>query len=66
MSDDGQIGRIVQDLRIARGLRQEDVAARAGGSRETVWRLERGLIDGLSVGALRALSRPLAMPSLSL
>ena len=43
-----------------------DVAARAGVSRETVWRLERGLIDGLSVGALRALSRPLAMPSLSL
>jgi len=54
---------MVQDLRISRDLRQEDVAARAGVSRPTVSRLERGLIDGLTVGALRAISRALGMPS---
>ena len=64
MGDDVQVGRMVQDLRISRSLRQEDVAARAGVSRETVSRLERGLADGLSVGALRAISRALGMPSI--
>jgi len=59
-----QVGRMVQDLRISRNLRQEDVAARAGVSRETVSRLERGLADGLSVCALRAISRALGMPSI--
>ena len=56
---------MVQDLRISRNLRQEDVAARAGVSRPTVSRLERGLIDGMTVGALRAISRALGMPSIA-
>jgi transcriptional regulator with XRE-family HTH domain len=64
MSDDYQIGRMVQDVRISRGLRQEDVAARAGVGRPTVSRLERGLIDGMTVSSLRAISRALEMPSL--
>ncbi len=66
MSDDVQIGRVVQDMRIARGLRQVDVAARAGVGRETVSRLERGLVDGLTVGSLRAISRALGMPSVAI
>ena len=65
MGDDVQVGRMVQDLRISRDLRQEDVAARAGVSRPTVSRLERGLIDGMTVGALRAISRALGMPSIA-
>jgi transcriptional regulator with XRE-family HTH domain len=64
VSDDYQIGRLVRDLRVSRGVRQEDVAARAGVSAEMVSRLERGLIDGMTVGHLRAISRALSMPSI--
>jgi transcriptional regulator with XRE-family HTH domain len=64
MSDDYQIGRMVQDLRIARGLRQADVAVGAGLSRPTISRLERGLVDGMTVGSLRAISRAMEMPSI--
>lgn len=64
VSDDVQIGRMVQDLRISRGLRQEDVAALARVSRPTISRLERGLVDGMTVGSLRAISRALQMPSI--
>ena len=64
MGDDVQIGRIVREVRLAHNLRQEDVAARAGVGRETVSRLERGLLDGMTVGKLRALSRAMQMPSI--
>src|SRR5271157_2580177 len=64
MSDDVQIGRVVQTVRVARDLRQQDVAARAGVSRPTVSRLERGMIEGMTVGSLRAISRALGMPSI--
>lgn len=64
MSDDYQIGAIVRDIRVSRGLRQADVAERAGVSRPTISRLERGLVDGMTVGALRAISRALDMPSI--
>lgn len=64
VSDDVRIGRMVQDLRISRGLRQEDLAASAGLSRPTISRLERGLVDGMTVGSLRAISRALQMPSI--
>jgi transcriptional regulator with XRE-family HTH domain len=59
MGDDVQVGRMVQDLRISKGLCQEDVAAQAGVGLPTVSRLERGLIDGIAVGKLRAISRAL-------
>jgi transcriptional regulator with XRE-family HTH domain len=64
MGDDVQIGRMVRDVRLARNLRQQDVAAGAGVGRETVSRLERGLIDGMTVGNLRAVSRALQMPAI--
>jgi transcriptional regulator with XRE-family HTH domain len=64
VADDVQTGRIVRDLRISRGLRQEDVASRAGLSRKTVSRLERGLIDAMTVASLRAISRALGMTSI--
>jgi transcriptional regulator with XRE-family HTH domain len=65
MGDDVQVGRMVQDLRISKGLCQEDVAARAGVGRPTVSRLERGLIDGITIGKLRAISRAMGMPSIA-
>src|SRR5271157_5417481 len=64
MGDDVQIGRMVQDVRVAHNLRQSDVAARAGISRQTVSRLECGLVDGMTVGSLRAISRAMGMPSI--
>lgn len=64
MSDDYQIGRMVRDVRRARSLSQEDVAARAGVSRETISRLERGLGDGITVCHLRAISHAMEMPSI--
>ena len=64
MADDVQIGRMVRDLRLSRNLTQEDVAVRAGVSRATVSRLECGIVDCLAIGAHRALSRALGMPSI--
>jgi transcriptional regulator with XRE-family HTH domain len=65
MSDDYQIGRMVRDVRRSRGLSQQDVATRAGLSRETISRLERGLIDGITIGHLRAISLAVDMPSIA-
>ena len=65
VADDVQVGRMVEAVRRARKLGQSDLAGRAGVGRETVSRLERGLLDGLSVGALRAISRALGMPSIA-
>jgi transcriptional regulator with XRE-family HTH domain len=63
MSDDVAVGRMVHDVRVARNLRQEDVAARAGVGRTTVARLEHGLLENMTVAHLRAISRALEMPS---
>jgi transcriptional regulator with XRE-family HTH domain len=65
VSDDFQVGRMVQAIRLAHNLRQEDVASRAGVSRRAVSRLERGLVDGMTVGSLRAISRAMGMPSIA-
>jgi transcriptional regulator with XRE-family HTH domain len=64
MADDVQLGRMVQGLRLSRNLSQEDVAERAGVSRGTVSRLERGIVDFVTVGALRAISGAMSMPSI--
>ena len=64
MSDDYRIGRMVRDVRLARDLRQEDVAERAGLDRHMISRLERGLVDGMTLGSLRAISRALGMTSI--
>jgi transcriptional regulator with XRE-family HTH domain len=62
--DDISVGRAVQAVRLSRNLRQSDVAARAGVSRQAVSRLERGLVDGMTVATLRAVGRALDMPPL--
>ena len=64
MGYDLRLGRMVRDVRIARGLRQSDVAQRAGVSREAVSRLERGDVDGMTVRTLRAISSGMRMPPL--
>lgn len=65
VSDDYQIGRMVQEVRRAHKLRQVDVAARAGVGCESVSRLERGQVDGMTVGTLRAISKAMGMPSIA-
>jgi transcriptional regulator with XRE-family HTH domain len=62
MRDDISVGRQLQALRLARGLRQEDVADRASISNSTVSRLEGGALAGASIATLRAVSRALGMP----
>ena len=53
MVDDLAIGRQMRILRLRRGLRQEDVRARTGMSRDRVRALEQGRLDALRVGELR-------------
>jgi transcriptional regulator with XRE-family HTH domain len=57
--DDQKVGLMLRAVRIRRGLRQADVAALAGVSGPTVSRVERGLLDSLSLRALRAIGRAL-------
>jgi transcriptional regulator with XRE-family HTH domain len=51
--DDQRFGTVFRAVRIKRGLRQADVARRAGVSTSTVSRIERGHIDPLALGATR-------------
>jgi transcriptional regulator with XRE-family HTH domain len=54
-----RVGRSLRFLRLRAGWRQEDVARRAGTSRELVSRLERGQADGVTLGALRRVAEAL-------
>ena len=49
------MGRAVRGVRIRRGLRQEDVAALAGVSQDSVSRLERGQLNGMTLARMRAI-----------
>ncbi len=53
--DDLRIGRIARALRQRLGIRQTDVAARAGLGHDLVSRLERGYVAGMTLGSLRRL-----------
>jgi len=64
MGYDMRLGQMVRDVRTVRGLRQSDVAERAGVSREAISRLERGDVDGMTVHTLRAISSAMRMPPL--
>ncbi|MCU0505802.1 MAG: helix-turn-helix domain-containing protein [Chloroflexi bacterium] len=55
MQDD-RFGRVVHALRRRLGLRQSDVALRAGVPQSTVSRIEHGALDRLQVGTVRAVA----------
>lgn len=57
--DDVRIGRALRAIRLRRHLRQADVARRAGTSRETVGRLERGGLGRVPFDTCRAVARVL-------
>lgn len=51
--EDLRFGTVVRMARVKRRWRQDDLASRAGVSRATVWRVERGRLDELTVAAIR-------------
>ena len=53
--DDMRLGRSLRAVRIRKGLRQGDVARRAGISQNAVSRAERGLIGGMTLERIRAI-----------
>ncbi len=63
--DDVKAGLQVRAVRLNRGLRQVEVAAAARTSRQTVSRLGRGELTGMTVGTIRRVSRALGMPPLA-
>jgi transcriptional regulator with XRE-family HTH domain len=57
--DDQRLGTAFRQIRIRRGLRQEDVARLAGVSRTTISRMERGHFGTLSVDTVRRVAAAL-------
>jgi transcriptional regulator with XRE-family HTH domain len=53
--NDRRVGRVVREVRIRRGWRQEDLAAAAGVSQALISRIERGRIERLTVRRLRTI-----------
>ena len=51
-----QVGRVLREARVRLGLRQEEVAARAGVSQPTVSALERGVREGVALRSLAAVA----------
>ncbi len=57
--DDLLFGRTIRAVRVKRRWRQQDLARRAGVSRATIWRVERGRLDELTIATLRRICEPL-------
>ena len=64
MADDVAVGLQFRAIRRSKNMTQAQVASGAGIGRATVSRLERGLVGGLPVATLRAISRMVRMPSI--
>ncbi len=50
--DDLRVGRLIRAVRIRKGWRQEDLASAADVSQQTVSRIERGKLDGVTLATL--------------
>src|SRR5512141_1541963 len=53
--DDARVGRAVRAVRTRKGLRQVDLAGRAAVAQDTVSRLERGELGGMTLDRIRAI-----------
>jgi transcriptional regulator with XRE-family HTH domain len=51
--EDLRLGATIKAARVKRGWRQVDLAAKAGVSQATIWRVERGHIPEMTLGVLR-------------
>ena len=58
---DLRFGRLVREVRVHKGLRQQDVADRAGVSRAQVSATERGLVEHVSLAAIRRIGQVLGI-----
>ena len=59
--DDAAVGRVYRAIRIRKRLRQVDVALAAKTSQDTVSRLERGAIGGMTVAQIRAIGEAIGV-----
>ena len=59
--DDAAIGRVYRAVRIRKRLRQVDVALAAKTSQDTVSRLERGAVGGMTVAQIRAIGEAIGI-----
>lgn len=57
--EDLRFGATIKAVRVKRGWRQSDLAAKAGVSQATVWRAERGHIPEMTMAAIRQLAAAL-------
>jgi transcriptional regulator with XRE-family HTH domain len=57
--EDLRFGAVVRAARMGRRWRQRDVATRAGVSQATVWRVERGRVDEMTVSTVRRVCKVL-------
>ena len=57
--EDLRFGATIKAARVKRGWRQSDLAARAGVSQATVWRVERGHVPEMKVAAIRKVAAAL-------
>ena len=56
---DLRVGRLIRAVRVRKGWRQDDLAARAGVSQATISRIERGHVEEMALGTIRAVSTAL-------
>ena len=59
--DDATIGRVYRTVRTRKRLRQVDVALAAKTSQDTVSRLERGLVGGMTIAQIRAIGEAIGV-----
>jgi transcriptional regulator with XRE-family HTH domain len=59
--DDATVGRVYRAVRIRKRLRQVDVAVTARTSQDTVSRLERGAVGGMTVAQIRAIGEAIGV-----
>jgi transcriptional regulator with XRE-family HTH domain len=59
--DDARIGRVYRTVRTRKRLRQVDVALAAKTSQDTVSRLERGLVGGMTIAQIRAIGEAIGV-----
>jgi transcriptional regulator with XRE-family HTH domain len=57
--DDQRFGSVVRAVRLRRGLRQADLATSARVSRELISKMERGHLEGATLGTIRAVAKAL-------
>lgn len=57
--EDLRFGTTIRAARVKRRWRQKDLSARAGVSRATIWRAERGRLEEMTVAVIRRICEPL-------